>query len=58
MPTRARSPLQREGLSCHLCGAPDYQMKSCNYISAVKAYGRKLRREHLDSKKLSEQISS
>jgi hypothetical protein len=58
MPTRARSPLQREGLSCHLCGAPDHQMKSCNYISAIKAYGRKLRREHLDSKKSSEQISS
>jgi hypothetical protein len=57
-PARARSPLQRDGLSCHLCGAPDHQMKSCNYISAVKAYGRKLRREHLDSKKSSEQISS
>ena len=57
-PARARSPLQRDGLSCHLCGAPDHQMKSCNYISAVKAYGRKLRREDLESKKSSEQISS
>jgi hypothetical protein len=58
LPARARSPLQRDGLSCHLCGAPNHQMKSCNYISAVKAYGRKLRREHLDSEKSSEQISS